>query len=476
VDLPKGRKAVKCRWVYKLKRDTHGNINRYKARLVAKGFTQKEGIDYHETFAPVAKMTTVRALLSLAAANDWEIHQMDVNTAFLYGDLAEEIYMEQPEGFENGTGVCRLRKSLYGLKQAPKVWNGKLDSFLKRLGFQRSPEDHCLYWHSERNVVILVYVDDILICTPNADELVALKQQFNAEFDMKDLGELQHFLGIAITRNRGKRTISLCQKAYIESVLEKTGMATCNPVSTPMETNKPLTAAEHEEPASENAYRMAVGLVMYAMTCTRPDIAFAVTAVSRFSHAPKASHWQAVKRILRYLQGTKDYELTYGSISNANDELIAYSDADFAGDLLGRKSTSGTLCLLHGGAISWKSKLQGTVAGSTVEAEYMALYQTTSEAIWLRRLLVGLGYQHGENAVTVYVDNQGAIKLAHNPEHHQRSKHFDIKYHFNREAISNGQTKLVYCPTANMVADTLTKALPKPKHREFSELMGLTGN
>jgi hypothetical protein len=469
VNLPPDRKPVKCKWVYKLKQDSNGNVVRYKARLVAKGFSQTEGIDYQETFAPVVKYTTIRTMLALAAEKDWELHQMDVNSAFLYGDLDEEIYMDQPEGFKDGDQVCHLRKSLYGLKQASRVWYGKLDSFLRSLGFERSFADYSLYIDDQQSLLIAVYVDDLVISAPDISRLEELKQQLKEKFDMKDLGELEFFLGIAVMRDRRQRSIALSQERYLEKVLAVTGMENCKAVSTPVVAGEHLTPSTDEKGVNEHEYRVAIGSIMHAMLCTRPDLAYAISAVSRYSNRPGHKHWIAVKRILRYIQMTKYYKLSYGGQEATG--LEGYSDADWGGELNTRRSTSGTVFLLNGGAISWASKSQRTVATSTTEAEYMALTQTTKEAIWIQRLLSEIG--HATAAIKVQVDSQGCMALTKNPEHHQRTKHIDIQYHFNREAVQDGKVTLEYCPTGSMVADAMTKGLSKGKHETFTRAMGL---
>ena len=483
VDLPPGRRAIGCKWVFKVKYDALGNIERYKARLVAKGYSQTEGIDFNETFAPVAKFNSIRVLLALAAQQDFEVHQMDVKTAFLNGDLEEEIYMQQPEGFisigQEGK-VCKLKRSLYGLKQAGRSWYHKIDTCFSELGLQRTHADNCVYQLRKDGTIIIVaiYVDDLLILANDVTALNNLKLELGKRFDMKDLGEVHFCLGIQVTRNRQERTIRISQAKYIEDVLKRFNMQDSKPIGTPLDASVKLTkdmspaSAQEEEEMKNVPYQSAIGSIMYAMLGTRPDISYAVGVVSQFSSAPGRSHWNAVKRILRYLKGTVNYALEY---KGTDSTLIGYSDADWGGNLDDRRSTTGYVFSIAGGAVSWSSKKQPTVALSTTEAEYMALTQATKEGIWIRRLLeeIGIGSDLLSGPTIIRTDNQGSIALAKNPIYHARTKHIDIRYHFIREKVEDGEVELSFCRTDDMTADVLTKGLSKEKHWRFSEGMGL---
>ena len=482
VPLPKGRKAVTCKWVLKIKYDQHGEVDRYKSRLVARGFTQKEGIDYDETFAPVAKFTSIRALLALAAERDMDLQQMDVKTAFLNGELEEEVYMTQPEGFiEVGKEhlVCKLQKSLYGLKQAPRAWNTLIDGFLKEKGFVQSMADHCIYTRLEgaSTVIIALYVDDLIIASNSDEKMKWTKDFLNQRFEMKDLGPLSYCLGIQIRRDRTNRILWMSQEKYISDVLKRFNMSDCRPVATPLEPGVRLTkdmgpATQKEmEDMRKVPYRSAVGSLMYAMVGTRPDIATAVGVVSRHLENPGQAHWSAVKRIFRYLRGTTGVGICYGTSKNLG-VLEGYSDADWAGDLDSRRSTTGYVFTLGGGAISWNSKRQATVALSTTEAEYMALSSATQEAIWLRSLLKDLDALQQQPTV-IYEDNQACIAVVKNPTCHSRMKHIEIRHHFTREKVEAHEVVLQYLETSKMAADILTKAIAKPKFEELRDLMGL---
>ena len=489
VPLPRDRKAIGCRWVYKLKRKADGSIDRYKARLVAQGFSQKEGVDFNETFAPVAKFCSIRALLALAAHQDLEIHQMDVNTAFLNGDLDEDIYMRQPDGYVVAGKehlVCKLNKSLYGLKQAGRSWYTKIDKVLLDLGFGHLHSDHCVYQRREADTVIYIalYVDDLLILSNSTERLDQFKHKLSTIFDMKDLGEAHYVLGIQIQRDRQARTLSIGQHEYIKQVLDRFGMLDSKPVATPLATGTQLlksdcpTTDEQRQAMSSVPYQSAIGAIMYAMLGTRPDIAYAVTVLSQFSHNPGPTHWAAVKRLLRYLRGTMDFKITYAGLPDAQIDihsfpvLSGYCDADWGSDLNDRRSITGYVFTLAGGAISWQSKKQPTVALSSVEAEYMASTQATKEALWWRTFFKELGSSMTTPS-QLFSDSQGSMALAKNPEYHSRTKHIDIQHHFVREHIANHNVQFDFVGTEDMIADVLTKPLPRDAHSKFVHSMGL---
>jgi hypothetical protein len=488
--LPAGRTAIGCKWVFKIKRKADGSVDRYKARLVAKGFSQKEGVDYSETFAPVAKFSAIRALLSLTAHYDLELHQMDVTTAFLHGDLDHVIYMQQPEGFVVAGQeqlVCRLRKSLYGLKQAGRAWYHKIHQALLELGFHCLHADTCIYVRERGSLLMIValYVDDLLLLSNSLAELTAFKLALSQRFAMKDLGEAQYILGLQIERNRAARTLSISQREYVSKLLTHTGMLDSRTAVTPLDLGAVLSKDDCPEPATPDItfvrqYQSAVGAVMYAMLGTRPDIAYAVTALSQFCSNPGQPHWNSLRRVLQYLRGTTDYRLTYGPQSNAADSRMAqsltlygYCDSDWASDKDDRRSVTGYAFILGGGTVSWQAKKQHTVALSSVEAEYMAASQAAKEALWLRALLRELG-MHTSSPTTLCSDSQGSIALSKNPEHHARSKHIDIRHHFIREQVAAGSINLVYVPTEDMAADVLTKPLNRTKHFRMLDILGVT--
>jgi hypothetical protein len=360
-------------------------------------------------------MASLRLLLAIAAAEDLEIQQMDFIAAFLAGELEEEIYMEQPEGFSDGTDrVCLLNKSLYGLKQAARVWNQRIRKFLKDIGFTQTHADHCVYVNKDTGIILAMWVDDLLIFGKNMDQINELKAQLQGQFEMKDLGDLKYFLGIHVTRNREERSLTISQSAYIHQILERFRMKNCKPADTPMAAGCKLTkAAVGDLLVDEKEYQSLVGSLMYAMTGTRPDLAYTVSQLSQYNAKPTAIHLTTAKRVLRYLKGHTDLGITYG---NNDDSLNGYCDADWGANE-DRKSISGYLFMLGGGAISWSSKKQSTVALSSTEAEYIALMEATKESIWLQRLLSELGRADRDHRI-MWEDNQGAIALALNPEYH----------------------------------------------------------
>uniref|UniRef100_A0A2N9F3Y6 Retrovirus-related Pol polyprotein from transposon TNT 1-94 n=1 Tax=Fagus sylvatica TaxID=28930 RepID=A0A2N9F3Y6_FAGSY len=367
VELPNGVKAIGCKWVFKTKKDSLGNIERYKARLVAKGFTQKEGIDYTETFSPVSKKDSLRIILALVAHFDLELQQMDVKTAFLNGDLEEEVYMKQPEGFPSSDGehlVCKLKKSIYGLKQASRQWYLKFHNVISSFGFVENIMDQCIYQKVSGSKIcfLVLYVDDILLATNDKGLLHEVKQFLSKNFDMKDMGEASYVIGIKIHRDRFQGILGLSQETYINKVLKRFRMNDCSPSVAPIVKGDrfnlnqcPKNDLEREQ-MKNIPYASAVGSLMYAQVCTRPDIAFAVGMLGRYQSDPGLDHWRAAKKVMRYLQGTKDYMLMYRRTDNL--EVIGYSDSDFAGCIDSRKSTSGYIFMMASGAVSWRSAKQ----------------------------------------------------------------------------------------------------------------------
>lgn len=480
VELPKGRRALKNKWVYRIKTEDSSSKPRYKARLVVKGFRQEKGIDFEEIFSPVVKMSSIRVVLGLAAVQDLEIEQLDVKTAFLHGDLDEEIYMEQPEGFKvpgKENLVCRLIKSLYGLKQAPRQWYKKFDSFMAEHDFKRTESDHCVFikrYAGGDFLILLLYVDDILIVGQDRIKIAALKKDLSKSFAMKDLGPAKQILGMRITRDRSKRLLWLSQERYLEKVLERFNMHKSKPVSTPLAGHFKLSSklsptSEKEMKEMEKIpYSSAVGSLMYAMICTRPDIAYAVGVVSRFLANPGEKHWAAVKWILRYLRGTSKRCLCFGK---GKPVLEGYTDADLAGDIDSKKSTSGYLTTFTGGAVSWQSKLQKCVALSTTEAEYIAATEACKEMLWMKNLLLQLGID--QESYVLKCDNQSAIHLAKNSTFHSRTKHIDTRYHWIREVLEEKQIHLDKVHTDDNWSDMMTKVIPTKKFEDCCQGAGL---
>jgi transposase InsO family protein len=474
---PKGVIEISCRWVFAIKEDALGNIERYKARLVAKGFMQEYGVDYIDIFAPVSKHASLRALLSIVATEDLDMDHIDYKTAFLNGDLEEEVHMVQPPGYEQGGAdtVCYMKKALYGLKQAPRAWHTKLKQKLEELGFTQTYADPALwYTHVDgRLVFVLVYVDDLLVAGKRgADNMLPKKRELLKAFPARDLGAAHIFLGLEITRDRAKRTLTLSQGKYTREVIEEFRMTDAYPVATPMNSGVRLTKEGQPLDTSRYLYSKLVGALLYLSVCTRPDIAQAVGALSRYMAKPTEEHWKAAKHVLRYLCGTVDYGLHFGDTVG----LEGYCDADYASDLSTRRSTTGFVFMLNGGPICWSSKLQPTVAASTTEAEYMAAHSATKEGLWVRTLLKELGYEGAQTApLHMRSDSQGALSIITNDIVSARSKHIDVQHHFVRERAARGEVSFHYCKSRDMVADALTKPLPRDAFAFCREGMGVRG-
>ncbi|KAJ9529876.1 hypothetical protein QJQ45_022318 [Haematococcus lacustris] len=464
-ERPANARVLPTKWVLKVKRDAAGNIEKLKARLVAKGATAWRCLtaspDVGDVYAPVSKHTTLRTLLAKAAAENMEIHQLDFETAFLNGKLepGEVIYVQQPEGFEEGSTntVCRLQKALYGFRQAPRAWHARLCEELLSMGFKASEADPALFTLqlSTGMVYLLVYVDDCLLCTQQGDTagLAYVKKQLSSAFKLKDLGEARWFLGMQLTRDRTEGTIKLDQHKFIQELVTANSKSAAHSKPLPMAPAVKLVREGDALDTTLHHYSALVGSLLYLTCCTRPDIAFAVGALARHMSAPTKQHWAAACSVLCYLKGTADQGLLFGGVSG----LQGFSDADYAGDKDTARSTTGYIFTLNGGAISWSSRLQPTVAMSTAEAEYMAASSAAKEALWLRKLMRDL--QLDASCVHLGCDNQAAIQLLHNPMATSRAKHIDVHHHFVRERISRGEVAFHYCHTSSMLADILTKPL-----------------
>jgi hypothetical protein len=469
--IPPGVRPVPVKWVFKIKRDASGNIERYKARLVAKGFLQREGVDYTEVFAPVSKHTSLRTLLAIVAAKDLELQHLDVTTAFLNGDLDETLYMQPPPGYERGPGIgCRLQRSIYGLKQAPRQWYSKLKTELQTIGFTVSETDASLFIHQGKDgpTYVLVYVDDLLIAgSPSGTaSVVRILQE---TFKVRNMGSATFFLGMDIVRNREMGTIHLGQHRYSSDLVKKFGLEAGKTKSVPMSATSKLCKEAGTPLNPGNQFSELVGGLLYLSVCTRPDITQSVGALARYMSCPTTMHWEAAKHVLRYIAGTLDFGIRFGG-GNA-DDLLGYCDSDYAGEVDSRRSTTGYVFILNGGVISWSSRLQPTVAASTTEAEYMAAASAVKEALWIRKLLPDLGIKI--NVVCIMCDNQGTIKLLKNPIASNRSKHIDVIHHFARDRVARGEVHFEYVATDEMLADCMTKPLPTLKFEFCRDGLGV---
>ncbi|KAJ4807334.1 Gag/pol [Rhynchospora pubera] len=458
VPPPANQNVVGCKWIFKTKRHADGTVERYKARLVAKGFTQEEGVDYFDTFSPVVRPTTIRIVLSIAVSNHWVIRQLDVNNAFLHGELHETVYMHQPPGFVSNSSpshVCLLKKALYGLKQSPRAWFHTLSAVLLELGFHGSKFDPSLFiaHQNSQTTIVLVYVDDIIITGSSSSRVTALIATLQQRFALKDLGDLHFFLGIAV--HYTKAGVLLSQKQYILDLLCRTHMANAQPMSTPMAVNSSISKFDGEPFHDPKLYRAVVGALQY-ITITRPDITFPVNKCSQFMHSPTTVHWSSVKRILRYLKGSADHGLLLKP--SASPLLHAYTDSDWAGCPDDRRSTSAFCIYLGYNLISWSSKKQPTVSKSSTEAEYRSLALAGAELIWVQYILQELLVKMPQPPV-LWCDNIGATYLASNPMFHARTKHVEIDFHFIRERVVNKELVVKFISSKDQIADGLTKGL-----------------
>ena len=420
VDLPAHKRVIGSKFVFKIKRDSKGEVDRYKVRLVAKGFSQIEGINYFETTSPVAKLNSVRTLLSIVAIEDLEMTHMDVTAAFLIPELKEEVFMKLPLGLQEQQ-VWKLKKSLYGLKQASRAWNQEVEFFLLSLGFHSCKTDPCIFVKNsvDSKIIIGLYVDDLLIASTKLDDLIQIKLRLKSKWDIKEVSTSSSFLGLAIARDRLNRRIHLSQESLIADILVDCEMEKCNPAKIPYESGLKLCKSESEEPDEfQLDYRHTIGQLLYVAINTRPDITAAVSILSQYVSNPGPTHWQATKKLLRYLQGTSDFGIILGGGSLT---LSGFTDADWAGDVDSRKSRTGYIFKLGDGPISWQSKKQPTVALSTTEAEYLSLSAGLQEALWLRQLLDELGYTQSRPTI-MHQDNTGCIELTKSNKNHSRAK------------------------------------------------------
>ena len=456
-DLPRGKKALSNKWIHKIKYNADGTEERLKSRLVVCGNKQVEGEDYYETFAPVAKLTTVRTLLEVGVALNWEIHQMDVHNAFLHGDLEEEVYMKLPQGFhtDDPKKVCRLRKSLYGLKQAPRCWFAKLTSALKTFGVKQSYSDYSLFTYIKggKSLRVLVYVDDLVVAGNDLVMLEKFKGYLRKCFKMKDLGKLKYFLGIEVAR--GPEGMFLSQRKYALDIITEAGLLGCKPVSTPMEQNHKLLYDKgplYKDPAR---FRRFVGRLVY-LAITRPELCYSIHVLSQVMHKPRAVHWEAVVCVLKYLKGSPGQGIMLKSVSDLR--VRTFCDSDWASCPNTRRSLSAYVVLLGDSPISWKTKKQDTVSHSSAEAEYRSMAAALREMKWLKRLLADMGIRHNM-PMELFCDSKSALYIAANPVFHERTKHIEANCHSVRDAVQDRLIVTRHVRTTEQLADIMTKAL-----------------
>ncbi|KAL1198691.1 Retrovirus-related Pol polyprotein from transposon TNT 1-94 [Cardamine amara subsp. amara] len=470
--LPPGKKAIGSKWVYKIKYNADGTLERYKARLVALGNRQVEGVDYGETFAPVVKMDTIRLFLKVAAGRNYEVHQMDVHNAFLHGDLEEEVYMKLPKGFHSSgkDQVCLLHKSLYGLKQAPRCWFAKLSKALLAYGFEESLSDYSLFTLNVAGseLRVLVYVDDLVIAGNSSLMIAQFKAYLSQCFHMKDLGVLKYFLGIEVARS--KSGFYLCQRKYALGIIAEAGLLGSKPVLFPITQNHRLSLSTTPFLTNPEQYRRLVGRLIY-LKVTRPELSYAVHTLAQFMKEPREEHLEAALRVVRYLKQNPGQGIL---LTSDNDfQLNGWCDSDYASCPISRRSVTGYFVQLGKSPIAWKTIKQQTVSRSSAEAEYRAMADLTSELKWLKRILKDLGVDHVA-PMRMFSDSKSAIYIATNPVFHERTKHIEVDCHVVRNEIVSGNIVPSYVSTNIQLADILTKALGCKEFEFFINKLGIT--
>ena len=470
-DLPESRHAVGSKWVFKRKLDENNQVVSYKARLVAQGFSQKYGTDYDEVFAPVIRSSTFRLLLAVSAKRKYVVKQFDIKSAFLNGELQEEIYLKQPPGFQVNNQVYRLKKSLYGLKQAARVWNSTIHQVFIENDFRQSEIDKCLYIKQSENksCYIIIHVDDILISGSDIDIVNQIQVKLSERFQIKDLGKVKYFLGIQIQQD-SKGDYFINQEAYIDKIISESKLSDAKPSKFPLDTGYYKLQNSELLPDNEE-YRKLIGMLLYISTNSRPDISSSVSILSQKVSKPSRLDLNEVKRIIRYLSCTKKLNLRLSN-QNSDKDLLMYSDANWAEDRIDRKSNSGYIVFAFGGTISWACRKQVSVSLSSTEAEYIALSEATQELIWLQRLSEDFSINI-QYPVQILADNQSAIKMIDNSKFSNSTKHIETRYHFIKDIKEQGLINVKYVPAEDNIADMLTKALGGTKIRDLRSRAGL---
>ncbi|GJR74353.1 retrovirus-related pol polyprotein from transposon TNT 1-94 [Tanacetum coccineum] len=471
VPPPDSAMIIALKWIYKVKLDEYGDVLKNKARLVAKGFRQEEGLDFEESFAPVARLEAIRIFIANAASKNMTVYQMDVKTAFLNGELKEEVYVHQPEGFvdpERPHHVYRLKKALYGLKQAPRAWYDTLSRFLLAQGFSKGVVDPTLFIRKtgKHTLHVQIYVDDIIFASTDPKDCDRFSNEMSSKFQMSMMGQISFFLGLQISQN--PRGIFINQSKYANEILKKFDLHKSDPVDTPMVERTKLDEDLSGIPVDQTKYRSMIGSLMY-LTASRPDLVFAVCMCARYQSRPTKKHLEAVKRVFRYLQGTINMGLWYPK--DTAMALTAYADADHAGCQDTRRSTSGSAQFLGDKLVSWSSKKQTSTSISSTEAEYIAMSGCCAQILWMRSQLSDYGFAY--NRIPLYCDNKSAIALCCNNVQHSRSKHIDIRHHFIREQVEKGVVELYFVRTEYQLADIFTKALPRERFEFILPRLGM---
>ncbi|GKA56040.1 putative ribonuclease H-like domain-containing protein [Tanacetum coccineum] len=471
VNLPNGKRAIGTKWVFRNKKDERGIVIRNKARLVAQGYTQEEGIDYDEVFAPVARIEAIRLFLAYASFMGFIVYQMDVKSAFLYGTIEEEVYVCQPPGFEDPhfpDKVYKVEKALYGLHQAPRAWYETLSTYLIKNGFRRGTIDKNLFIKKDKGDILLVqvYVDDIIFGSTKKSLCDEFEGLMHKRFQMSSMGELTFFLGLQVQQKEDGIFIS--QDKYMAEILKKFDFTTVKTASTPIETNKALVKDEEAEAVDVHLYRSMIGSLMY-LTASRPDIMFDVCACARFKVTPKTLHIHVVKRFFRYLNSQPKLGLWYPRDSPF--DLEAFLDSDYAGASLDRKSTTGGCQFLGKRLISWQCKKQTIVANFTTKAEYVATANCYGQVLWIQNQMLDYGFNFMNTKI--YIDNESTICIVKNPVFHSKTKHIEIRHHFIRDSYEKKLIQVIKIHTDHNVADLLTKAFDVSRFNFLIASIGL---
>ncbi|CAI5497357.1 unnamed protein product [Closterium sp. Naga37s-1] len=461
---PPGANIVSGMWIFRVKRPP-GSPPAFKARYVARGFSQRQGVDFFQTFSPTPKMTTLRVLLHVAAQRDYELHSLDFSTAFLQGSLHEEIWLRRPPGFTGSFPAgtqWSLRRPVYGLRQAPREWHDTLRTTLAALGFAPSTADPSLFLRTDATLppfYVLVYVDDLVFATADTEALAHVKSELQKRHTCTDLGELTSYLGLRITRDRAQRTITLTQSHMVQQVLQRFGFTYSSPQSTPLPTGHSLSVPPSDESVEPSGpYPELVGCLMYLMTCTRPDLAYPLSLLARYV-APgrhRKVHWDAAKRVLRYLCSTSGMGLVLGG--RARVVLTGHADASWVDDLATQRSSQGYTFSLGSGSVSWRSTRSSSVLSSSCEAEIYAGAMAAQELRWLTYLLTDLG-EAPRSPPVLYVDNKAMLALCQEHRLEHRTKNISLRYFFARELQQRGRLRLAYVASQANTADVFTKAL-----------------
>jgi Reverse transcriptase (RNA-dependent DNA polymerase)/gag-polypeptide of LTR copia-type len=478
--LPKGANLVSTKWVFDIKETANGEIERFKARLVARGFSQAYGTDYTETFAPTARMDTLRIFVAIVAKRNLECSHFDIKNAFTESRLKEAIFLAPPEGISVTEGkVLKALRSLYGLKQAGRDWNLLLrDYLIGQCGFTQSLADPCLFVNRDRKLYLLVYVDDILAAAEHQTEIDWFAKMLSRRFNTKNLGEISKVLGMRVIRDRKARTIYLDQEQYLDRVLNKFGVTAAKHKAktipaTDFSNLRPATRSDERIDASQ--YQQLIGSLMYAMVLTRPDFAFVLGCLARYMSDPAVHHGHAAKELMRYIRSTISQKIRFGP--GGDEHFVIFTDADWANDKSDRKSVSGGVGIFHGGPFCWMSKKQRSVAKSSCESEYIAQAMYASQGQWAAQVFRDLGMPEyiSDSGQTVDMrgDNQGALALVKNPHLHERSKHIDVCHHYIRDLAEKKKLRVTYVPTAEMPADGMTKPLARVAFERFKGQLGI---